>query len=135
DWVTSRPSCSRIAPCPARAPSTPLPSRNTSGSWANSAMAPSIPRYREKERDGPIGGDARLQVHALPSDGVGHCLEIRGIGLTDDLRLVRDDSRKGGTPWEAVSRPKTAPRKAARRAGDRGRRRRPARSEEGPGRL
>src|SRR5438034_11152012 len=86
DRVRSRSICSRIAPCPARASSTPLPSRNTSGSWANSAMAPSIPRYREKERDGPIGGDARLQVHALPSDGVGHCLEIRGIGLTDDLR-------------------------------------------------
>src|SRR5213594_3590643 len=99
DWVRSRSICSRIAACPVRASSTPVPSKNTFGSSAKSAMAPStslldaVSTIRESTciTSASVRGSAFMSFETIPA--------------------------KGGPPWEAESRPKTAPSQGRTKSG------------------
>src|SRR5213592_5101764 len=117
DWVRSRSICSRIAACPVRASSTPVPSKNTFGSSAKSAMAPStslldaVSTIRESTciTSASVRGSAFMSFETIPAKG----------GRLGKVSLAR----------------RLPPRKAARRAGDRGRRRRPAWKRGRPGKT
>ena len=65
-----------------------------------------------KERHGPVDVSARCGL----DDSREHVHHFR-FGARIGLHVVRDDSRKGGTPWEAESRPKTAPSQGRTKSG------------------